>query len=203
MFTRLLEDRVFVSRIKCLIFDEAHFIVTCGHPDIEGNIFRYEYSKGYEIRLRLTAGTPCALYSATMPPRIRDQIFRSLRLSSDPCQTSLITLTTNRPNLTFAVKKLPGPLSRMSNLDFLVPDSYHPPMACIKKTIIFVTSTLQALDIEDFLHSRVRCPGVVQRIHSSLSARFKSQIVEDFCNPCGRISILVATTVISNVSLNY
>lgn len=53
MFTRLLENQAFVSKIKCLNFDEAHFIVTSGQENKEGKVFRPEFSKGYEIRLRL------------------------------------------------------------------------------------------------------------------------------------------------------
>lgn len=199
MFTRLLENQSFVHRIKCLNFDEAHFIVTSGEPDKEGNVFRPEYSKGFEILLRLATGTPCAIFSATMPPKVKEQILMSLRIPSDPSKTRFISLSTNRPNLSFAVKKISGRLADLSNLDFLFPDSYHPPLARLKKTLIFVPTTELCLALEEYLEDRI--PGAIKRIHASLSAQYKKETTIEFCDPNGPILVLVATTVLSNVSL--
>ena len=82
MLTRLLEESSFTSRVKCLIFDEAHFIVTSGSPDKEGNVFRIEYSKGYEVRIRLPLDIPCAIFSATMSQDVMNKILASLRISA-------------------------------------------------------------------------------------------------------------------------
>lgn len=133
MFTHLLENQQFASSISCINFDEAHFIVTSGEPDKENKIFRIEYSKCFEIRLRLSLKTPCTVFSATMPPIIQDKILKSLKLPTDVSKTCFISLSTNRPNLCFAVKKLTGTLANLSNLDFLVSRPYHPPIVLKKK----------------------------------------------------------------------
>lgn len=198
MFTRLLENPAFVSKIKCLNFDEAHFIVTSGQENKEGKVFRPEFSKGYEIRLRLDLQTPCTVYSATMPADVLDKILESLKIPRDPLKTCFISLSTNRPNLSFAVKKIDGSLSNLGNIDFVLPTLIHPPLVRLKKTLIFVPTTDSALDIEDRLNPR--CPGSVQRIHSSLSLQYKEDIINEFNKPNGTISILITTPLLSNVS---
>lgn len=201
MFTRLLEDLAFCARIKCINYDEAHFIVTAGEPDKQGNVFRPEYAKGSEILIRLSLGTPCSLYSATMPPEVLGQIMKSLRLPTNTTRTSYINLTTNRHNLSFAIQKASHPLSNLSNLDFIIPSAYHPPMARSKKTLIFVNST----DTANALMTRFnkRLPGYAQRIYSALSLEFKDQLIDEFTNSTGTNPVLIATTVLSNVSSIY
>ena len=200
MLTRLLEEASFTSRVKCLIFDEAHFIVTSGQPDKEGNIFRSEYSKGYEIRIRLPLDIPCAIFSATMSQEVIKQILTSLRISVNNSNISFIRLTTNRKNLTYAVKQLDGPLSNLTNLDFIFPSLIHPPLLPPKKTLIFVPSTELALLVEPYLQQRLPS-RMVSRLHASRSSRCKKRVIDDYCDPCGESRVLIATSVILNVSL--
>lgn len=200
MFTHLLEDQSFASSINVINFDEAHFIVTSGEPDKENKIFRVEYSKCYEIRLRLPLKTPCTVFSATMPSKIQDRILESLKLPTDPSETSFISLTTNRQNLSFAVRKLTRPMTDMSNLDFLVPKSksYHPPMAVYKKTLIFVSTSTSARNVENYLGPRL--PGMVKRIYALMSTEYKKQTIADFIDPNGSTRVLISTSLLSNVS---
>ena len=199
MLTRLLEEASFTSRVKCLIYDEAHFIITSGQPDKEGNVFRTEYSKGYEIRIRLPLDIPCAIFSATMSQEITTKILNSLRISVNNSNTSFIRLTTNRRNLTYAVRQLDGSLNNLANLDFLFPGPVYPPLLPPKKTLIFVPTTDLALRVESYLQQRLNS-ALVSRVHASRSNRCKKRVIDDFCNPSGQTQVLVATSVISNVS---
>ena len=199
MLTRLLEESGFNSRVKCLIYDEAHFIVTSGSPDKEGNVFRVEYSKGYELRIRLPLNIPCAIFSATMSQEVTDKILASLRIPSDPSETNFILLTTNRSNLTYAVRSLAKSIKDLSNLDFLFPGRIHPPLLPPRKTIIFVPTTDDALCVEAYLQKRLPVQ-MVARIHASLSRRYKKRVINDFCDPRGSLLVLVSTSLLSNVS---
>lgn len=199
MFTHLLEDPAFASSINCLNFDEAHFIVTSGEKDKQGKVFRAEYSRGFEIRLRLRLNTPCTVFSATMSPEVQQKILTSLKLPSDPSKTCFISLSTNRPNLCFAVRELCGPLTDLTNLDFLVQRPYHPPLARFKKTLIFVTTTPLARSVSGYLRGRL--PGIVKCVYSAMSDRYKKNTISDFCSPHGQISVLVCTSLLSNVSI--
>lgn len=199
MFTHLLEDSAFASSINCLNFDEAHFIVTSGEKDKQGKIFRAEYSRGFEIRLRLRLDTPCTVFSATMSPQVRQKILTSLKLPSDPSKTCSIFVSTNRPNLCFAVRELCRPLSDLANLHFLVLQPYHPPLARFKKTLIFVHTTTLARKVSKYLRSRM--PGIVKCIYAVMSDRYKKRVINDFCSSHGQTSVLVCTSLLSNVSL--
>ena len=201
LFSRLLERQAFLDRIKCVNFDEAHFIVTAGEADKEGNVFRPEYAKGYDLLIRLKTGTPCTLFSATMSKLVLGKIMKSLRLPTCTSKTTYLNLTTNRPNLCFAVQKLNGPLSKLSNLDFLIPSAYHPPMAPLRKTLIFVPTTDDSINLERRLNKLFPGTTVAQRIHASLTAEYKTEIIEDYMGPQSKPPILITTTLLSNVSL--
>ena len=201
MFSRLLENQAFRSRIKCVNFDEAHFIVTAGEPDKEGNVFRPEYANGYDLLIRLKAGTPCTLFSATMPKKILDKVMKSLRLPTSTSKTTYLNLTTNRPNLYFAVQELKTPVSRLSNLDFILPASYHPPMAPLPKTLIFVPTTDFSVDLEERFNKMFPGTTIAQRIHASLTPGWKRQIIDNYTGLESKPPILITTTLLSNVSL--
>lgn len=74
-------------------------------------------------------------------------------------------------------------------------------MARSKKTLIFVNST----DTANALMTRFnkRLPGYAQRIYSALSLEFKDQLIDEFTNSTGTNPVLIATTVLSNVSSIY
>ena len=203
MFSRMLEGEKLLARIKCVNFDEAHFIVTAGEADKEGNVFRPEYAKGYDLLIRLKTGTPCTLFSATMPKKILDKIMKSLRLPTSTLKTTYLNLTTNRPNLCFAVQKLNAPLSKYSNLDFLLPSAYHPPMAPLRKTIIFVPTTDDCYKLERYLNKIFPGTRIAQRIHASLTTEYKTEIIEGYVGPEGKPPILITTSLLSNVGLQF
>lgn len=201
MFSRLLENQAFRDRIKCVNYDEAHFIVTAGEPDKEGNVFRPEYARGYDLLIRLRAGTPCTLFSATMPQMILDKVMKSLRLPTSTSKTTYLNLTTNRPNLCFAVQQLTTPVSRLSNLDFILPTNYHPPMTPLPKTLIFVPTTDFSIDLERRFNKMFPGIRIAQRIHASLTPEWKSQIIENYTGLESKPPILITTSLLSNVSL--
>lgn len=134
-----------------------------------------------------------------MPPKVMAKIVESLRLPDNPLKTSRIILSTNRKNLCFSVKKLEGSTSNLSNLDFLFQRPIHPPLVLPKKTIIFVQTTDMALTVQSHIQQRVPS-GLVARIHSSQSDRYKKRVTREFCSPTGKILVLVATMIVSNVS---
>lgn len=201
MFSRLLEDNAFVKKIRCIIYDEAHFIVTSGQPDKEGNVFRPEYAKGYELRLRLPLKIPCAIFSATMSQTVMNQILKSLRIPANDPNTRYISLSTNRKNLTYAVRPILGSYTDLANFDFLVPLPVHPPLTLPKKTLIFVSNKDLALRLEPYLSRRLP-KGAVSRIYSSFTAEYKEQVIKSFLDPSGPMLVLITTDVSSNVRLN-
>lgn len=72
-------------------------------------------------------------------------------------------------------------------------------MVAFKKTLIFVPSKTIAMAVEERLAKRL--PGAVKRIYSLMSDAYKKRWTTDFLKPDGDITILIATTLLSNVRL--
>ncbi|KAG2078609.1 hypothetical protein BDR04DRAFT_976928, partial [Suillus decipiens] len=77
--------------------DKAHFIITAGEPKAgEKLAFCTAYDKLAEVLLQLPVDVPVALFSATLPQEMLQQITKSLNLPRDLMDT--FVLTTNCPN---------------------------------------------------------------------------------------------------------
>lgn len=190
--------------IGWLNVDEAHFIVTAGEPDEKGVIFRPEYSKIFEVIMRLPEGTACALYSATLARQTLSKVLTSLRIPAhDSLKTSLFMLSINRPNLTFAVDKIDETNTEIKKLAFLIPKPFKP----LPKIVIFVDSVNDAIEIEKYLLSilpeKERKARAVRRLYASMSVRYKVNTMEEFSKPDGVVRILVTTSATSNVRSTF
>ena len=120
-----------------------------------------------------------------------------------PNNTTYIKLSTNRPNLLHAVIPMVGDINNFANLDFLVPTSYHPPMAPIEKTLVFIESKLKSGYLTRYLlrrFSKAWCKNrPIRHIHSGMSKEHNNEAYESFKDPNGACIILVATSSASNV----
>jgi superfamily II DNA helicase RecQ len=148
-FATFLHEPKLVKKISYIFIDEAHFIKTSGTA-IDGEPpHRPSYARLGEIRARLPAGIPVALLSATLPPDVMEICTKSLHMK--PSNTTYIKLSTNHPNLMHAMIPMLGDISNFANLDFLVPLLYHPLMAPIKKTLLFIESKLKTGHLTRYL----------------------------------------------------
>lgn len=207
LFSRLLEDTRFVRLIKRVNIDEVHWIATAGRADSKGKIFRPEYAKLQEVLIRLRTGTPCAMFTATLPPDARAIIEDSLKIPlSDPSKTSVHMLSVNRPNFTYAVVPLNGSTSNLSNLNCLIPAPYHPPMGHLAKKIIFVDSMELAVRMEmhltELLPASMRASRPIRRLYSLMSKFYKDDVISEFAKREGGVQIVIATAACSNVRLH-
>ena len=74
-------------------------------------------------------------------------------------------------------------------------------MAPLRKTLIFVPTTDDSINLERRLNKLFPGTIVAQRIHASLTAEYKTEIIEDYMGPQSKPPILITTTLLSNVSL--
>ena len=65
-----------------------------------------------------------------------------------------ITLSTNRPNITYATTLIIGTLHSFHGLNCLIPTNFHPPMD-IPKTLVFHDSKLDATNAAWYINSRL------------------------------------------------
>jgi superfamily II DNA helicase RecQ len=162
--------------------------------------FRPAYGRLGEFRAILPEGIPFLALSATFAPHIRQVVQRELIMSPDHVT---ITLSINRPNITYATTPITGNLRNLSNFDRLIPINFHPPME-IPKTLIFHDCKQDATDAARYVNARLpkhlQNQGIVKHYHSDMSVQYLQHTYEDFSDPGGRRRILHVTAGASTVS---
>ena len=87
---------------------------------------------------------------------------------SMPANRLVINVSSNRPNMVYATRRLVGASSNYNNLDFIIPTPYHPPML-LQKGVIFFDNKAEASDASAHLNSRLpevlRDAGVIKHYH--------------------------------------
>ncbi|KAG1790241.1 uncharacterized protein HD556DRAFT_1446377 [Suillus plorans] len=197
------KDSIFIKRIKRVHIDEAHNIYTAGLPHHGEEAFRPSFSKLGELRVLLAKDTIYQALSATLPPHILSVIKWELSVPSNHLS---LTLSTNRPNIVYAITPLIGGTRNFHNFDCLIPPNYTTPMI-IPKTLIFHDNKQEAVDAAAYNNSHLpkalQNRGVVKYYHSDMSAEYLQQTYEDFASDSGSCRILHATagtsTVISRI----
>jgi hypothetical protein len=110
----------------------------------------------------------------------------NVRIAPD---AAIIKLSTNQPNITYAVLPLIGSADNLHNLNFLVPQPYHPPMPLLPKGMVFIENKLSTSNIATYLNNR--CPEELRvtkpfcHFHSDMSQQYLDETFEDFQNPDG------------------
>ena len=169
-----------------------------GLPHYGEDAFRPAYGRLGEFRTILPDGIPFQALSATLPPHIHHIIQHEL-LMSHPVP---ITLSTNRPNITYATTPIIGSIRNFQNLNCLVPTDFHPPID-IPKTLVFHDSKQDATDAACYTNARLpndlQTQGIVRHYHSNMSVEYLQQTYEDFSNLDGQCRILHATAGASTV----
>ncbi|KAJ7866879.1 hypothetical protein B0H13DRAFT_1636442 [Mycena leptocephala] len=124
-FAKLLHDPKWTKRIKLLQIDEAHFIATAGQANGDDAAFRPAFADLRErLRVHLPATTPCTAYSASMPPQIMNLLTKTLRMT--PEKTIKLELSTNRPNLVYAVTPMVGSINNFPTSSLSSQFHFHP-----------------------------------------------------------------------------
>jgi hypothetical protein len=117
----------------------------------------------------------------------------------------MISLTSNRPNITYATHPIAGLLSDFRNLQFLVPEhgnqAFDP--KTIPKTIIFHDNLQEAANAANYLNSllpdTMKNTQIIKHYHSKMSMKYLEQAFQDFASPDGTTRVLCATSGASTV----
>lgn len=196
----LRQDQSFRNKIRRVHVDEAHNIFTAGLPHHGEAAFRPAYGKLAEFRVLLPKGTPFQVLSATLPPRILLAITWELMILPNH---ETLQLSSNRPNITYAMIPLKGSLRDFRNFNCLIADDFRPPME-IPKTLVFHDCKQDATNTAAYTNSRLpkqlQDRGIIKHYHSDMSAEYLKQTYRDFSDPNGHCRILHATAGASTVS---
>ena len=115
-------------------------------------------------------------------------VVEKLLFSSD---FTTISLTSNRPNITYATWPITGSLNNFRNPQFLIPDAGNEPfdLQMIPKTLIFYDDREEAENAAKFLSSirpeSMRKNRIAKHYHSMMSEEYLEDIFQDFSFPQG------------------
>jgi ATP-dependent DNA helicase RecQ len=170
-----LQSTSFVRRLARLpvariAVDEAHCVAEWGHD------FRPEYGQLGALRDALPA--PLIALTATAPPRVADEITRSLRLR-DPVRVSA---PLRRSNLAYSVELCDGDRARAARVVELCERAGG-------RAIVYVATRKRAQDVAKAL-TAARIPAAYY--HAGRTAGAREQAVAQFED--GRRTVIVATT---------
>lgn len=200
-FAQVLRNHHFAKLVKRVHVDEAHSIYTAG-ISLYGQLpFRSAWGKLGELRLVLPRNTPFQALSGTFPPHIVRCVREQLLFHSD---NVVIHLTSNRPNITYAVHPIIGSLNNFQNLQFLIPEHRDDPFDSkrIPKTIVFHDNLQEAANAAKYLNSMLdssQNQQIAKHYHSVMSPAYLERTFQDFASPNGTTRILHATSGASTV----
>ena len=121
--------------------------------------------------------------SATLLKHILKTVQWKLSISPDHL---FIHLSSNRPNVMYAMQPIIGSLQDFGNLSFLIPKNFHPPMQ-IPPTLVFHDNKLNVSDaaayVDNLLPLGLHGTGLSRHYHSAMSAEYLEQVYCDFTGP--------------------
>lgn len=185
----------FSARCLSVFIDEAHCISHWGDS------FRKKYSSIGIVRAFLPKNTPIIAVSATLTPRVKEDIVAKLQLKSNYIY---INIGNNRSNVAQIVRAMEHPMKTHRDLDFLIPTPVGSP-AMILKAFLYTDDVKEGALITDYLNSRVpedfREQGLVRPYNATMSKKYRKGVMEMFRK--GDIRILVCTDAAGMVSMLF
>lgn len=176
-------SNAFCRQLACVAVDEAHLI--WGWRE-----FRAQYSN-VGILQTVFPKVPIMAMSATFTPNILEYVRKTLNMRP-PIQ--LYRRPLDRPNITYTVTQI-TPRSKFWDLNFLIPDIGG--ASAIEKTMIFVDSIFEDIDMAKYLRSLLpaklqgKARRIIRTLYSVLETDTKTTSLEDFLN--GDTRILMCT----------
>ncbi|KAF9136831.1 hypothetical protein BGX30_010830 [Mortierella sp. GBA39] len=162
------------KRLFAVVVDEAHCI------DSMGDHFRQEYGSVGDLRCMVRYDTPFLATSATLPPRVLENIKESLHFRPD---THTINIGNDLPNIKFIATESQHPMDSFRDLKFLKD---------FRKTIVFFNTCLDAEGARRYLVGELGLDSSrIAVYHAFKTDDFKSVILERFRND--KVLLLLAT----------
>lgn len=174
--------------VRCLsvFIDEAHCVSHWGAS------FRKQYGSIGIIRAFLPRATPIIAVSATLTPRVHQDML--VKLSIDPNNYLFVNIGNDRPTVSQVVRSMEHPMNSYRDLEFLVPNNMATPTD-VPKTFLYSDDTKDGAGIIDYLNDRVipeyRARGLARPYNASMSKEYRDLVMRLFT--AGVVRILVCT----------
>ena len=153
------KNKRFNQSILHVSVDEAHVIASACMPGDNGESSTWPAYNGLDsFQVLLSNSTSFLALSATVNPYVDTVISKKLALRLN---TVKLCSSSNRPNMTYATIDVVDSLANFNNLNFLVLQSYHPPMLQ-QPTIVFFNTQNMAHNGVQYINSRY--PAALQEL---------------------------------------
>ncbi|KAJ7273824.1 P-loop containing nucleoside triphosphate hydrolase protein [Mycena rebaudengoi] len=182
----VLRKPEFGSRCLSVFIDEAHCVSHWGAS------FRKKYASIGIIRAFLPRAIPIIAVSATLTPRVHQDLLAKLQI--DPKDYVYVNIGNDRPTVAQVVRAMEHPMNSYRDLDFLAPDTMTSP-ADMPKAFIYCDDTKDGAGIVDHVNGRVhpqyRERGLVRPYNAAMSKDYRDTVMRLF--RAGIIRVLVCT----------
>lgn len=189
----VLRKPEFGARCLSVFVDEAHCVSHWGDS------FRKKYASLGIVRAFLPKATPIVAVTATLTPRVRDNLLSKLQIN--PNNYLFINIGNDRPNVSQVVRAMEHPMNTFRDVDFMIPDDMQSP-SDIKKGFLYCDDVNIGTDLTDHLNARVKPEfreiGLVRPYNATMSKEYRQQVMKLF--KAGVIHILVCTDAAGMVS---
>lgn len=178
----VLRKSEFGARCLSVFIDEAHCVSHWGDS------FRKKYASIGIIRAFLPRSTPIIAVTATLTPRVREDLITKLQFN--PNDYIYCSIGNDRPNVAQIVRALEHPANSYRDLDFLVQSG-----KVVKKGFVYTDDIKDGGKIIDHLNARVdpshRDRGLIRPYNAGMSPKYRADVMALF--KAGIVRILVCT----------
>jgi superfamily II DNA helicase RecQ len=181
----VLRKTAFGSRCLSVFIDEAHCISHWGAS------FRKKYASIGIIRAFLPRTTPIIAVTATLTPRVHQDLI--VKLQFDPKNYIFCNIGNDRPNVSQIIRSMEHPANSYRDVDFMVDPEAEP--KDIKLSFLYSDDIADGGKLVDHLNGRVnpayRSRGLVRPYNAGMSREYRAHVMALF--KAGIIRILVCT----------
>lgn len=188
-FTRdVIKSKELAPRVLSVVIDEAHVISHWGSG------FRKKYGELGVLRTLLPKKVPFVALSATLPPRVHDDVLAKLHFSLEADGYVNINIGNDRPNVSLVIRAMEHPMNTYKDLDFLIPEDPE----CttdIPKSFVYSDSVPSGPEIVDHMEAtlpkHLQGRGLIRPFSAAFSKKYRKAVMKQF--KAGIIRILVCT----------
>ncbi|KAJ7214689.1 P-loop containing nucleoside triphosphate hydrolase protein [Mycena rebaudengoi] len=172
-FSKLWNDKDFMSKVISVVWDEAQCISKWGD-------FRPEYKTAGMLRNFIPHDIPFHITSATLPPDVLHDVMAILGMRES--KTEIFMRSNDRSNIHLTVRKLKYALNSFKDLTFLIPPDWDPSKPLPYKFTIFFDSITESLAAAQYLRSLLPLEhrDKIKWFNSEMSPEFRSEEADKF-----------------------
>ncbi|KAF6743084.1 ATP-dependent DNA helicase RecQ [Ephemerocybe angulata] len=184
--TQVIRHPAMAGRILSVVVDEAHVVSHWGSG------FRKKYGTLGILKALLPRGTPFVAMSATLAPRVREDVLNKLQFNRKAFID--LDLGNDRNNVSIIIRAMHHAMNTYRDLKFLIPAILRR-LQDIKKAFVYADTIRVATDIENYLYSlcpeAFRFKGFIRPYSAAFSVEYRAAVMEQFRS--GQVRILICT----------